>query len=120
MMTAIILSFGIPLILTLVAPGLRWGLAIAAVLAAVIGWQDFAFWEAANSPPDFVGPPALPIGRGAVNVSAAGLAIGTLTRGIQFGLQAMKVSVGWPAFLLIFGLVSLGVGAVYALGFFRF
>lgn len=119
MQTILIFSFAVPLVLTLFAPGLRALAAISAVMIALLGWQTYAFWEAANSPPDFIGPPALPMGRGAVNLSAAGLSIGTLTRGIQYALLAARVSVPFPGLALIFALVSAAVGGLYELGLFH-
>ncbi|MFO1186686.1 MAG: hypothetical protein U1E87_04085 [Alphaproteobacteria bacterium] len=99
MLGQFILSFAIPLVLTLLAPGVRFFLA-AVTQAGAIGWQDFAFWQAANSE-DFVGPPALPITAGAVSVAAAGLMIGAFTRLTAIGLIAAKVKLAMPHHLAL-------------------
>ncbi len=120
MSTVLLLSFLIPLALTLFAPGLRWLIAMTVLVAAAIGWQDYAYWAAANSA-DFVGPPKLPyLTNGAVALSAAGLAIGVLTRAIGHGFHtASGKPLNWPWLILVFIGVSAAVGAAYSAGLFR-
>ncbi len=118
MSTTVILSFAVPMLLTLVAPGLRLLIPISVALAGVIGWQDYAFWQAANSD-DFTGPPHLPLGAGAVNLSAAGLAIGVLTRTVAHAFHTAKRPLTWPWLLLLFIGVSGAVSAAYFGGVFR-
>lgn len=118
MSEVLLLSFCIPLVLTIVMPGLRSLLAAATAVGGVIGWQDYAFWQAANSP-DFIGPPALPIGTGALSLSMAGLAIGVLTRVIAHGFHRTKRPLTWPWLILVFVGVSLAVGAAYFAGLIR-
>jgi hypothetical protein len=118
MLTNLALCFGLPLLLTLLMPGVRLFLAAVVGVGGAIGWQDWAFWQAANSP-DFIGPPALPLTEGAVDLAVAGFAIGVLTRGTALGLSAARIHVTPAKFAAIFIGAGSVVGAAYALGFIR-
>jgi hypothetical protein len=118
MVSQFILSFLVPLVLTLLAPGVRLFFAAVAVFAGAIGWQDFAFWQAANSE-DFVGPPALPITAGAVSLAAAGLMIGAFTRLTAIGLTAAKVRLAMQHHLALLAGFSALVGTAYVFGWIR-
>lgn len=118
MLGQFILSFAVPLVLTLVAPGVRLFLAAVTILAGAIGWQDFAFWQAANSE-DFVGPPALPLTAGAVSLAAAGLMIGAFTRLTAIGLTAAKVKLAMQHHLGILACMTALVGTAYWFGWIR-
>lgn len=115
MLLDVALAFALPLALTIFMPGLRSFLAATCALSAAIGWQNWAFWQTALSP-DFVGPPSLPIGPGAVDLSLTGLLIGVLARGPVLALHAAKVKVGWLLQVAIFGVVAAGVWALHEAG----
>jgi hypothetical protein len=119
MITHLVLYFALPLALTLFIPGVRALLAAIVSLGGVIGWQDFAYWQAANSP-DFIGPPALPIGSGAVSLAAAGLMIGAFTRAIGIGLNAAGLRPAPAWHLVILTGVSAVIGSAYYFGLIRF
>jgi hypothetical protein len=118
MLTDTVLCFALPLALTLFMPGVRALLAAVVSLGGAIGWQDFAFWQAANSP-DFVGPPALPIGSGALSLAAAGLMIGAFTRVIGIGLNAagIRPAPAWHFVILV--IVAGVIGTAYYFGLIR-
>jgi hypothetical protein len=118
MLTNTLLSFALPLALTLFMPGVRLFLAAVVAVGGVIGWQGFAFWQAANSP-DFTGPPALPIGSGALSLAAAGLMIGAFTRLIGIGLNAAGVRPAPAWHFVILAGVSALIGSAYYFGFIR-
>jgi hypothetical protein len=116
--TQLVLYFALPLALTLFMPGVRALLAAVVSLGGAIGWQDYAFWQAANSP-DFIGPPALPMGTGAVSLAAAGLMIGAFTRAIGIGLNAVGVRPAPSWHFIILAAVSAAVGSAYYFGLIR-